>query len=82
MRGLTPLQIQQWVNRLSPEQAHDLAARLLQTAADSDGDPVKLSNGPPQTVYIGAPDTTAEITLSNTLAEFERGLAYDHVPRP
>lgn len=93
MRGLSPAQMQHWVNSLTPAQVDDLASLLLQTAGDSEGDPAKFGNGPLQTTMVvgsnGPPENLTvgselpvEVTLNNTLGVFERNLASDRIPRP
>jgi hypothetical protein len=83
MKRLTPEQLQSWVNSLTPDQANHLSERLLQTAGDSNGDPAKFTDGPPQTATItGDSPYPAVITLANTLSMFQGYLDYDHVPHP
>ncbi len=82
MKHLDPAQLQSWVNSLSPDQVQDLSSRLLQTAGDAKGNASDFTNGPPQTVFIDGGGFAVPITLTNTLGEFEKNLAYDHVPHP
>jgi len=83
LKGLTPVQLQDWVNGLTPGQVNDLSQSLLQTAGDSHGDPANFTKGPPQTQIItGGSWYPAQITLANTLGVFEGNLDHDHVPHP
>ena len=80
---LDPVQLQRWVNGLTPDQVSNLSKCLLQTAGDSKGDPVGFTAGPPQTEIItGGGWYPVQITLANTLGAFEANLDYDHVPHP
>jgi len=82
-KHLTPVQLQNWVNSLTPDQVNNLSADLLQTAGDSHGNPADFINGPPQTQIItGGSWYPAQITLANTFGVFESNLAHDHVPQP
>jgi LysM repeat protein len=83
LKHMSPLQLRDWVNRLTPDQVGNLSKSLLQTAGDCHGDPGAFTAGPPQTEYIAGGDGFAvPITLANTVSAFESNLAYDHVPRP
>jgi LysM repeat protein len=83
MKHLNPTQLQNWVNSLTPDQVQHLSERLLQTAGDAHGEASQFTNGPPQTAIIsGGSPYPAIIILTNTLGEFEKNLAYDHVPHP
>ncbi len=83
MKHLDPTQLQNWVNGLTTDQVQHLSDRLLQTAGDAKGNASDFTNGPPQTAIIGAASGfPAIVTKTNTLDEFEKNLAYDHVPHP
>jgi hypothetical protein len=45
-KGLTPQELQQWVNHLSSDQAQSLLQDLLLVDISSTGDPSKFTNGP------------------------------------
>lgn len=82
MKGLTTVQLQQWVNSLNPSQLSELDKSLLQTAGDSNGDVNQFTDGPPQTKAIGNEGGAAIITLTNTLGVFESNLKSSGVPLP
>jgi hypothetical protein len=78
---MTPDQLMNWVNSLSPDQVEHLSGRLLQTAGDSNGDAGQFTDGPPQTTYISSGEGYgSEVTLANTVGVFDDYLNYDHVP--
>ena len=83
-KNLTPTQLQQWVNSLTPNQVGNLSKCLLQTAGDSNGKPDQFTNGPAQTAVIPnyAGGGAAIITLANTVGVFDSNLNYDHVTHP
>lgn len=83
LKGLSPQQTQSWVNSLSADQVSNLGKRLQQSSGDAGGNVDHFTNGPAQTTYIaGGGGFAVPITLTNTVGEFEKGLAYDHVPLP
>jgi LysM repeat protein len=82
-KHMTPDQLRNWVNSLTPDQVSNLSRRLLQTAAECHGDPSQFTNGPPETEFI--PNTAGwatMITLDKTVGVFDDNLTYDHVPHP
>ncbi len=81
MKGLTTVQLQQWVNSLNQGQLDQLDKCLLQTAADGNGDVGQFTDGPPQEKAVGEP-IPAIIDLANTLGVFESNLKSSGVPLP
>jgi peptidoglycan hydrolase-like protein with peptidoglycan-binding domain len=80
-KHMTPDQLMNWVNSLSPDQVEHLSGRLLQTAGDSNGDAGQFTDGPPQTTYISSGEGYgSDVTLANTVGVFDDYLNYDHVP--
>jgi hypothetical protein len=84
MEHLSTQQLQQWVNSLTPSQMHTLDQCLLQTAADSNGNPANFTNGPEQKGVIPnyAGGLPAIIPLNNTLGVFQSNLKSGGVPLP
>jgi peptidoglycan hydrolase-like protein with peptidoglycan-binding domain len=80
-KHMTPDQLMNWVNSLSPDQVKHLSLRLLQTAGDCKGDAGQFTDGPPQTTVIASNGGFGSvITLANTVGVFDDYLNYDHVP--
>ncbi|HEY2464525.1 MAG TPA: LysM peptidoglycan-binding domain-containing protein [Steroidobacteraceae bacterium] len=84
MKHLTTEQLQSWVNGLTQAQVKTLDQCLLQTAGDSNGNPLEFTDGTPQTAvipdYSGGPP--AVIPRSNTRQVFESNLKSSGVPLP
>jgi LysM repeat protein len=83
-KHMTPEQLKDWVNSLTPDQVSNLSKRLLQTAGDSNGEPSQFTDGPAQQKLIVdySSGYAQYLTLANTVGVFENYLNYDHVPHP
>ncbi len=79
-KHMTPDQLMDWANSLSPDQVKHLSRRLLQTAGDSKGDAAQFTDGPRQTTVIPTEGFGAVVPLANTVGVFEDYLDYDRVP--
>ncbi len=83
MKHISPDQLQQWVNGLSPGQEKNLSASLLMVAADCHSNPTQFTNGPLQKSFVGASSGfPVQVPVTNTVTAFEQQLDYDHVPHP
>lgn len=86
LKGMTPVELQRWVNSLTSQQLERLSGLLMRAVIDCDGDPARFSaaeykGGPDQSRVILAPrgvdsndPVPVRVPLMSTVEVFESGL--------